>query len=167
MPFLNEQTVREQAEFVWVEAPTEICDGLRLTGPIPRTTGFENTGGPFFKDQRCTEPDDLIDDQAAFVETPAGTVVILGCAHAGVINTLRHVQALTDNRPIHTVIGGMHLLNASPDRMDKTVAELRRIGVHRLLPCHCTGFAARARLWNEFPGRCGDCSVGAVMEMEG
>ena len=167
MPSLDEQMVRELAELVWVEGPTEVCEGLNLTGPIPRTTDFEDTGGAFFKDQDCTEPDDLVDDQAAFIEAPAGTVVILGCAHAGVINTLRHVQALTSNRSIHTVIGGMHLLNASPERMDKTVAELRRLDVQRLLPCHCTGFAAMARLWNELPGRCSACPAGTVIEMEG
>jgi len=167
MSALDEQIVRELAELVWVEGPTEVCEGLQLTGPVPRTTDFEDTGGAFFKDRDCTEPDDLVDDQAAFVETSAGTVVILGCAHAGVINTLRHVQTLTDSRSIHTVIGGMHLLNASPERMDKTVTELRRLDVRRLLPCHCTGFAAMARLWNEFPGRCTAGPVGTVVEAPG
>lgn len=164
---LDEQMVRDMAELVWVEGPTEICGCLRLTGPIPRDNDFEDTGGVFFRDKGCTEPDQIIDDQAAFVETPAGEVVILGCAHAGVINTLVHIQSLTDNRPIHTVIGGMHLLNASPERMEKTVAELRRLDVQRLLPCHCTGFAAMVRLWNELPGRCAACPVGTVVELPG
>ena len=166
MPALDEQMVREKAELVWVEEPTEVCKGLCLTGPVARTNNFEDTGGAFFKDPSCTEPDELVDDQAAFIETSVGTVVILGCAHAGVINTLRHVQTLTDSRPVRTVIGGMHLLNASPERMDKTVAELRRLNVQRLLPCHCTGFAAMARLWNDLPGRCLGCPVGTVIEAE-
>jgi len=165
MSVLDAQRVRDMVELVWVEGPTEVCTGLCLTGPIPRTNDFEDTGGAFFKNRNCTEPDDLVDDQAAFVETSSGTVVILGCAHAGIINTLRHVQTLTDSRSIHTVIGGMHLLNASPERMDKTVAELRRLDVQRLLPCHCTGFAAMARLWNELPGRCAACPVGTVVEL--
>jgi len=164
---LDEQMVRDMAELVWVEGPTEICGRLRLTGPIPRDNDFEDTGGVFFRDKGCTEPDQIIDDQAAFVETPAGAVVILGCAHAGVINTLVHIQSLTDSRPIHTVIGGMHLLHASPERMDKTVDELRRLDVQRLLPCHCTGMAAVARLWQEFPGRCAACPVGTVVEVPG
>jgi len=165
MPFLGGQKVREKADLVLVEGPTEVCEGLRLTGPIPRACDFENAGGAFFKDQGCAEPDELVDDQAAYIETSAGTVVLLGCAHAGVINTLRHVQSQTNGRAIHTVIGGMHLLNASAERMDKTVAELRRLDVRRLLPCHCTGFAAAARLWNEFPGRCAACPVGTVVEV--
>ena len=165
MPGLDEEMIRDMAELVLVEGPTELCCGLHLTGPVPRTTDFEDTGGAFFKDRACVEPDPLVDDQAAFIETQAGTVVILGCAHAGVINTLRHVQSLTGNRPVHTVIGGMHLLHASPERMDKTVGELRRLDVQRLLPCHCTGFEAAARMWSEFPGRCASCPVGSVVDV--
>jgi len=165
MPGLDEEMIRDMAEVVLVEGPTEVCSGLYLTGPVPRTTDFEDTGGDFFKDQTCKEPDQLVDDQAAFIETQVGTVVVLGCAHAGVINTLRHVQALTDNGPIHTLIGGMHLVHAGTERMDKTVAELRRLDVKRLLPCHCTGMAAIARLWQEFPGRCDACHVGTVVEV--
>ncbi len=162
MPRLDETMVRELADLVWTTEPTVVEHCLHLTGPVPRTTDFEDTGGAFFTDTACTQPDPLVDDQAAFIETPAGTVVILGCAHAGVINTLRYVRQLTDNRPIHTVMGGMHLVNASPQRIDRTVAELRRLDVQRLLPCHCTGFAAMARLWNEFPERCAACPVGTV-----
>lgn len=164
MPQMDEQMIRDMADLVLVDGPTEICEGLRLTGPIPHTNGFEDTGGPFFKDRACTEPDPLPDDQAAFIETLAGTVVILGCAHAGLINTLQCIQSLTNGRPIHTVIGGMHLLHASPERMERTVLQLHRMNVQRLLPCHCTGLPAIARLWNEFPGRCAACPVGTVLE---
>lgn len=167
MPQMDEQTIRDMADLVLVDRPTQICEGFFLTGPIPRMNDFEDTGGPFFMDSVCTDPDPLLDDQATFVETPAGTVVILGCAHAGIINTLQYIQSLTNSRPIQTVIGGMHLLHASRERMDKTVAELRRLNVHRLLPCHCTGLAAIDRLWNEFPGRCAACPVGTVLEMAG
>ncbi len=153
------------AELVPVVDPIEVVDGLWLTGPVPRQTEFENTGGRFFTNAQCSQPDDLVDDQAAFFDTPAGVVVVLGCAHAGVINTLRYVASLTSGRPIHTVIGGMHLLTAGPERMDKTVVELRRLDVRRLMPCHCTGFAAMARLWHEFPDRYATCRVGSVVEL--
>ena len=166
-PFLNEGDVREQAELIWTQAPTEVGEGLMLTGPVPRRTDFEDTGAAFFSDKDCARPDDLVDDQAAFLETSAGMVVILGCAHAGVINTLQYVQTLTNDRPIHTVIGGMHLVGAGPERLDRTVDELRRLNVRRLLPCHCTGSAAVARLWHEFPDRCEACPTGTVLQVEG
>ena len=148
-----------------VAAPTQVTERLRLTGPVPRRTDFEDTGGAFFLDEACTQPDPIVDDQAAFVETALGTVVILGCAHSGIVNTLWHIHELTDGRPIHTVIGGTHLVRASAERMDRTVAELRRLNIARLLPCHCTGFPAQVRLWNEFPERCAVCPTGTVVEI--
>lgn len=160
MPRFDEAAAGAAERLVWVKGPTPVGEGLCLTGPIPRTTDFEDTGGDFFRDAACTEADTFPDDQAAYIETPAGTVVILGCAHAGVINTLRYVQDLTGRRPIQTVVGGMHLLNANPNRLARTTAELLRLGVQRLLPCHCTGFAAMVHLWNAFPGRCMPCPVG-------
>ncbi len=160
MPETIELAVCDKAKLIRVEGPMDLDGGLRLTGPIPRLTAYEDTGGPFYTDRQCLCPDELLDDQAAFFATEAGTVVLLGCAHAGLINTLEYIQRLTANRPIHTVIGGLHLLQAGPERLDRTVAELHRFGIARLLPCHCTGLAATARLFNEFPGGCEACGVG-------
>ncbi len=157
--------VLQTANVRLIEAPTEVCDGLLVTGPIPRVTDFESTGGPFFKDGDCRQPDDLVDDQAAFLETPAGVVVILGCAHAGVINTLEYVKELLPGRPIHTVIGGTHLAGADEVRMDRTVEALRTFDIQRLFPLHCTGFPATARLWREFPDRVSTCPVGTRLEL--
>jgi len=165
IPLLDERKVKGLANLIGVHGPREICEGLYLTGPVPRLTDFEDTGGPFFVDEACRHPDELPDDQAAFLETSAGTVVILGCAHAGVINTLHYVRQLTGHRPIHTVIGGMHLLSAGEGRLNRTVSELRRLEVKHLLPLHCTGFDATARLWHEFPGRCLSCPVGGQLEL--
>jgi len=165
VPLPSELKARYQAEPVWVEAPTELPGGLRLTGPVPRKSGFEGTGGAFFLDKECTQPDILLDDQSAFLETPAGTVVILGCAHSGLVNTLDYVSSLTGGRPIHTVVGGTHLLNASQERLDKTVEALRCLDVRRLCPCHCSGLMATARLWREFPDRCESCHVGKTIEL--
>ncbi len=162
----NKITAHELAEVIPVKDKTEIAPGLFLTGPIPRTTNFEDTGGLFFKDAACTIPDDLPDDQALFAETPNGTVVILGCAHSGVINTLRYIQTLTANRPIHTVIGGIHLLHADSNRMEQTITELRRLNIQHLHPCHCTGFEAAARLWQEFPKTCIPVCAGTTLGIE-
>jgi len=164
MPNLDEQIVRDLAELVLIDKPLEIFPGLWLTGPVPRVTDFEDTGGAFFKDEAGVVIDDLIDDQAAFIASPAGTTVILGCAHSGVINTLLHVRHLTGGAPIHTVMGGMHLVNASQTRLDRTIEELRGLNVQRLLPCHCTGSAATAELWREFPGKCSRCNVGDILK---
>jgi len=164
IPFLDEKKIGAQADLILTEGPMDIGDGLHLTGPVPRRTDFEDVGGQFFTDAACLQSDALVDDQAAFIETPAGTVVILGCAHAGVINTLDYIRELTGNRHIHTVLGGMHLLSAGPKRMAKTLTEFRRLDMQRLIPCHCTGIAALAKMWHEFPNKCAPCSVGTVLD---
>jgi 7,8-dihydropterin-6-yl-methyl-4-(beta-D-ribofuranosyl)aminobenzene 5'-phosphate synthase len=147
-----------------VERPTEIGDGVFVTGEIPRRTEYESTGGAFFADSRGQHADLLPDDQAMFIETHRGTIVLLGCGHAGVINTLQYVRDLTDGKPINTVVGGMHLIEASRDRMEQTIDSLRRMVVVRLVPGHCTGTAATAELWSALPGRCDSCEVGTVVE---
>lgn len=144
--------------------PIPVIQGLTATGPVPRLTDFEDTGGPFFLDEACSEPDPLEDDQSVFFDTAEGTVVLLGCAHSGVVNTLDYVRKLTDNRPIRAVIGGMHLVAASGHRIGRTIEEFRRLGVEQLAPGHCTGMQATVALWNAFPGRCQPCAVGTRFE---
>lgn len=166
LPGREDVLSRAQDVLVLVDGPAEVVAGLHATGPVPRITAFEDTGGPFFTDAACTQPDPLIDDQAAYLETAGGTVVLLGCAHAGMVNTLLYVRALTDNRPIRSVVGGMHLHAASEERVDQTIAALERLGAPSLFPCHCTGFKATARLWQAFPDRCTPCTVGTVIEID-
>jgi 7,8-dihydropterin-6-yl-methyl-4-(beta-D-ribofuranosyl)aminobenzene 5'-phosphate synthase len=77
------------------------------------------------------------------------------------VNTLRHVQRLTGGRPVHAVVGGMHLVNASGNRLARTVEALRRLDVGLVAPGHCTGLRAQARLGSEFPNRWEPCHVGS------
>jgi len=148
------------AEVVFTQEPTEVGEGLFLTGAIPRLTDFEDTGGAFFKDEACQQVDELLDDQAAFIDTKDGIVVVLGCAHAGIINTLHYVKSLMPRKSINFVIGGTHLVAADKLRLDCTVEALREFDIGRLYPLHCTGFVAAARLWNEFSGRVSVPAVG-------
>ncbi len=165
MPVSASQAIRQRSA-VWCQTvePTCVVSGLTVTGPIPRVTDFEDTGGPFFRDCACQLEDPLTDDQALFFEAEQGTVVLLGCAHAGVINTLRYVQQLTRGQPIHSVMGGMHLVQASEERLSRTIEELRGLGIQRLGPAHCTGSRAVAALWTAFPGQCFDYRVGTRLE---
>jgi 7,8-dihydropterin-6-yl-methyl-4-(beta-D-ribofuranosyl)aminobenzene 5'-phosphate synthase len=158
----NAKAIRAAANaVVWTSQPTEVLEGVFVTGEIPRKNAFEDTGGQFFLDAACTQRDPLMDDQALFLDTTKGLVVLLGCAHAGVVNTLEYIRQLTGGRPIHTILGGLHLLKASSERMEKTIAAFRRLDIQRLASGHCTGFPALAQLWNAFPGRCSSCAVGA------
>ena len=144
--------------------PQEIAPGVWTTGEVPRANDFEDVGGPFFLDEALTRPDPILDDQTVFFTGREGTMVVLGCAHAGVVNTLEHIRTLTHGAPLHTVVGGMHLERASERRMTETFAALRRLGVQRFGPNHCTGIAAIARFWHEFPGRCVQASAGVRLQ---
>jgi 7,8-dihydropterin-6-yl-methyl-4-(beta-D-ribofuranosyl)aminobenzene 5'-phosphate synthase len=165
MPYLASEAIQDKRfRLVATVEPIAIFQAFTVTGPIPRQTDFEDTGGQFFLDETCTKPDPLEDDQSVFFNTDEGVVVILGCAHSGVINTLHYIRQLTGNRPIRAVIGGMHLINASDVRIKRTIEELKRMSVKQLSPAHCTGMRAIVALWNEFPGQCRPCPVGTVFE---
>jgi 7,8-dihydropterin-6-yl-methyl-4-(beta-D-ribofuranosyl)aminobenzene 5'-phosphate synthase len=167
IPYLSSRAIQaSRHQFIATDQPTTVFDKLTVTGLVPRLTDFEDTGGPFFLDEACTKPDPLEDDQSVFFDTAEGVVVLLGCAHSGVVNTLRYIRQLTDNRPICAVIGGMHLIGASAERIKRTIEELQRIGVERLAPAHCTGMPATIALWNSFPGRCRPCPVGTRFEFD-
>jgi len=150
----DKNAAREKtAQIVATTGPTKIVPGLFATGPVPRETDYEETSGPFFLDSECRRADLMNDDQALFFDTSEGTVVLLGCAHAGVVNTLAYVQRLTGGKPIREVIGGMHLVNASEERLDRTIEAFREMDIQTLRPAHCTGARAVARIRDAFPDR--------------
>jgi len=146
--------------------PVEIGDGIWLTGQIPRQNDYEDTGGAFYLDEACTKPDLLIDDQAMFMETAEGIVVLLGCAHSGVVNTLEYICKLTGPKRIHAVIGGMHLLHADENRMAQTIQQLLKVDIKKVGLAHCTGFPAMARLYAELPDRCFHAGAGTQTTFE-
>jgi 7,8-dihydropterin-6-yl-methyl-4-(beta-D-ribofuranosyl)aminobenzene 5'-phosphate synthase len=165
MPAAARRALREHGAVRSSTVLRPVCGGVRVTGPIARLTDFEDETGTFYLDADGREPDPLADDQAAFVETRAGTVVLLGCGHAGVVNTLCQIEALTTG-PIHAVIGGMHLAAASPARIESTVHALVDRGVKCVVPCHCTGLPATTALVRELGDGCAPGHVGAVYEVE-
>lgn len=147
----------EQAISPWVKriimtrGPTEILPGIHVTGEIPRGNRIEDTGGPFYLDAHRLNPDQLPDDQALYIETHQGLIVLLGCGHSGVINTLEYIQQLSAGQAIHALIGGMHLLRASPERLNFTAEGLNRLGVRYLAANHCTGLDAVCHFKTRFP----------------
>jgi 7,8-dihydropterin-6-yl-methyl-4-(beta-D-ribofuranosyl)aminobenzene 5'-phosphate synthase len=126
----------------WVRKPTQILKGVWMTGPIPRFQPLEDTGGPFFTDAEGDDPDPIEDDMAIWIETPKGLLVICGCCHSGLTNTLNHIVAVSGQKRIWGIVGGLHLKNASEQRLDVTVNMLRAYEPEFILPCHCTGEAA-------------------------
>ena len=126
----------------WVQTPVFLSEGIGLTGFIPRKTDYEDTGGPFYLDPAGRREDAIDDDMALWIRTEKGLVVCVGCSHAGLVNTLNHIQALNKGENIHAVIGGFHLIGADVHRLDETVKALRLLKPDLIAPCHCTGKSA-------------------------
>jgi len=151
IPFQREELESLGAVFKLTDEPVWLSDNVVTSGEIPMTTDYETIDpGLYVKEGDELRPDPLRDDQALFIKTPEGLVVILGCAHRGVINTLRHAQKLMEVKPIHTVVGGTHLFRATEVQLELTIAELKALGIQRLGGSHCTGMPAAARLAQEF-----------------
>lgn len=138
----------------WSGQAREIGEGVGLSGHVPRTTDFEDAGGPFYFDPHALRPDPVSDDQALWIRTDKGLIVCLGCCHAGLVNTLAHIHQVTAKTRIRAVVGGLHLGAASTARLEKTGRVLREIGPDLLVLCHCTGQAATAYLRDHL-----DCPV--------
>ena len=89
------------------------------------------------------EQDDFHGEQSVVCNVrEKGLVVISGCAHAGIINTVRHAQKITGIDKIHAVIGGFHLVNAPTEIIWRTIADMQEIAPDYIIPMHCTGFEA-------------------------
>lgn len=152
-PAIADLLSARSADIVETSEPARVAEHIWVTGPIPRNTPFEDTGGPFFLDEGRQTKDPIRDDQALWLETAEGIVIVLGCAHSGLVNTLDYVAELSGADRFRGVIGGMHLLNACPERLEATIDALERYQVALLAPCHCTGEGVIPMLAERFPGQ--------------
>lgn len=134
----------------WVTSPVKFVDWAGLSGPIPRLTEYEDTGGPFYLDAEGNISDPIADDLALWFRSNRGLVVVVGCSHAGLINTLLQVQQVSGETRLHAVIGGFHLNAASELRLQRTVKALIEFAPELIVPCHCTGTSAIETLVKAF-----------------
>jgi 7,8-dihydropterin-6-yl-methyl-4-(beta-D-ribofuranosyl)aminobenzene 5'-phosphate synthase len=145
------------------EGPVEVIDGVFSTGPIERQLPFEKPGSPGNLDPGLFHlidgrlvPDTVPDDQAVCVNVAGlGLVVLTGCSHAGVINTVAAAKRITGVDKVHAVMGGFHLgFPGTPEsKTDQTIAAMRDIDPVLVAPMHCTGFKAASRFSTEMPDR--------------
>jgi 7,8-dihydropterin-6-yl-methyl-4-(beta-D-ribofuranosyl)aminobenzene 5'-phosphate synthase len=143
----------------------EIAPGMFLTGEVPRVTAFEAGDQGLYCDCTGQDVDCTPDDQSLVLETGRGLVVILGCCHAGLVNTLEHIACLTGRRDIYAVVGGTHLGFCGQVQLEMTISALKRWGIQKVAASHCTGFAASARLSREMPKEFQAAFVGYTLEV--
>ena len=151
IPFRREELESLGASFTLTGEPVWISDRIVTTGEIPMLTDYEKLDANLHVKREGTfEPDPLRDDLALVVKGDQGLVLVAGCAHRGIVNTLRHAQKLTRVETIDTVVGGTHLIRATKEQIELTVAKLKEFRLRRLGASHCTGFSATVMLAQEF-----------------
>jgi 7,8-dihydropterin-6-yl-methyl-4-(beta-D-ribofuranosyl)aminobenzene 5'-phosphate synthase len=165
---------RRGGRLVLAREPIAIAPGIMTTGEIPRLIDFEASPSPSFGDaglfqvtrEGKVEPDRVNDEQALVIDVAGeGLVVLTGCAHAGVVNTVTWAQNLSGNRPVRAVIGGFHLgFPTTPrENIEKTVTALIDLDVKTIVPMHCSGINTHLELLRRCPDRYIQPAVGSTL----
>ncbi len=145
--------------------PVRLANGTLLTsGEIRHTTDYElGVKGHLININNEWQDDTLVLDDTCLIADvrDRGLVVITGCGHAGVVNTVSHAREITGVDTVYAILGGLHLVGEdAADRIEKTITDLKRLNLEVIVPCHCTGAAAHRSLWNVLSGAYCGCSVG-------
>lgn len=177
-PILDEQQLQQLGARIHKNTgvrylPSKESPLLTITGEIPRETSFEK-GFPYqytedSNNEKNLIPDPLIrDDQAIVVNiSDKGLVILTGCGHAGVINTINYAKKITGINRIHAIIGGFHLPadgGIYEAAIEPTLKEFQRVQPDYLIPCHCTGWKATNRIIETMPERFIQSGVGTTFK---
>lgn len=144
------------ADVILSEGPYPLGAGCWTTGLVPRCS-FEKSGRPApgrlaYREGEAFRPDDIEEDQAIVVHVKdKGLVVLAGCAHSGIVNTVNHAREISGVERVYAVLGGFHLARASDEEIQRTVAAIKAFAPAMIVPSHCTGFRAQCQFAREMP----------------
>jgi 7,8-dihydropterin-6-yl-methyl-4-(beta-D-ribofuranosyl)aminobenzene 5'-phosphate synthase len=159
------------AKIVNTKKPHLIANDLAcITGEIPRKVTFEKGSAQnrIYRDNSW-QPDLLVlDDRALVINVKdKGLVIISGCAHAGIINTIRYAQQITGLAKVYAILGGFHLAGKEFEkRIEPTIEELKKINPELIVPSHCTGWRALISIAQAFPNAFICSSVGNIYQFK-
>jgi len=154
--FPGQSTLKEWgADVIENKTPLLLCqNSILVTGEVSRTTSFERgMQGAMINQGDKLIPDTFKDDQSLVINlVKKGLVVISGCAHAGIINSVIYAKQLTGQKKVCAVIGGFHLSgSAMESSIEPTIKEIKKMSLDLISPMHCTGFKALCRFEEELP----------------
>ena len=169
--YYNESELETKTKVIATKKPYEVADGIMTTGVVPRTNDFEKLTGNLQKIMTTRDgketPDLIEDDLSIIFQMKDGSVVILtGCCHSGVVNTVDHAVSLTGSSSVVGIVGGLHLHDASKERLTKTTEYLKQYLLTTVGACHCTGLKGRAALMYAFEEPFKDVGAGSVLKFE-
>ena len=166
IPFKRSYLESLGANFILNKDFFEVEEGIFLTGEVPRKTSFEKLDPKLFTEaDGKTNPDVFLDDQSLVLNTERGLLVILGCAHSGVINILNHVINKTGKDKFYAIVGGTHLDFLAPEQLEESIKALRKIQIEKIGASHCTGMSGAFRLHQEFGDRFFYGHVGSTLNI--
>lgn len=152
--------------FIEYDAPKEILPGVWLTGPVPRIHPERNWGiggaAGRVKTPEGLVEDSVPEDMSLVAVTDKGLVVLSGCGHSGIINTLEYAREKIKAAPVYAALGGFHLFALDDAKLDWTASKLKEFGLRNFLGAHCTGVEAVYRLRQQVGLNRQSCVVGAV-----
>jgi len=160
LPFAKE-LIQSYVQVVEHRNPIEILPKVWVTGEIERKyPSCLVKGATIFKDGQL-QPDNIQDDQALAINTPKGGVLILGCCHSGLQNTLAKAEQIL-NQKVNFIVGGTHLIAMPPEEIKEMFT---KIELKMIAPCHCTGLEREFILKNMLKDRCQIVGSGSVIEI--
>jgi len=146
--------------------PVTIAKGVMTSGEIERGVAYEKVEDFWSVEEEKFKEDLMPEDQALTINLEGkGLVVVSGCAHSGIINTIRKAQKVAGASKVCAVLGGFHLVGADDKRIQLTVKELLKINPKVVGPCHCTGSKAVHRLVEAFGDGCKPLRTGDTIEL--
>lgn len=154
------------ANFLFNDAFLEVEKGMFLTGEVPRKTPFEKPDPRLFSEINGKRTQDIfLDDQSLLLESNKGFILILGCAHSGMINIIYHVVHKMGKEKFHAILGGTHLDFLTPEQLEESIRTLKKMEIEKIGVSHCTGMRAAFRLHQEFGDQFFYGCVGSVLEV--
>lgn len=153
------------ANFVLNQDFSEVGKRLFLTGEVPRHTSFEKDDPSLFVQiNGKLVQDSLMDDQSLVLDTGRGLVLVLGCAHSGMMNIIYYVMAKTGQQKFKAILGGTHLDFLTSEQLEESIRALKQLEIEKIGISHCTGMKAASRLHQELGERFVYGCVGTVFD---
>ena len=153
----------DNVQFIVYSDSQELFPGVWITGPIKRIHNERNwSGNGKIETDSGTIEDTIPEDQSLVIDTKDGFVLISGCGHAGLINTLEHITTNINDEKVFTIIGGFHLFSATDEQLTWTAGKLDDFGVSKIMGAHCTGIDSLYALRELLGLNRADAVVGSV-----
>lgn len=150
----------------------ELFKSVKTTGMIPRSNNFEHLTGELKENATRIEngvivPDNIDDDLSlVFQMADNSQVILVGCCHAGIVNTIKQSEKITGSKQIKGIIGGFHLFDATDERLTKTIQELKKYPIELVAPCHCSGTRGQVAFYNAFKDKYREIGTGSFIEIK-